>query len=70
MRRGASDDDLAKFAGLNILRVWEENERRAKVLRKLTPESEATWHSRVWVQNYYGLPYSEWQLSIFLLHDI
>lgn len=58
MRRGASDADLAKLAGLNILRVWEENERIAARLQRQRP-SEATWLDRVWKQNYYGLPFSK-----------
>ncbi|KIY63813.1 hypothetical protein CYLTODRAFT_402639 [Cylindrobasidium torrendii FP15055 ss-10] len=57
MRRGASDQDLAKLAGQNILRVWEENERRAAVLSKQRRPSEITWRDRIWKQNYYGLPY-------------
>ncbi|TFL00742.1 dipeptidyl aminopeptidase [Pterulicium gracile] len=57
MRRGASDADLAKLAGLNILRVWEENERIAKRLQRQRRENEATWSDRLWKQNYYGLPF-------------
>lgn len=60
MRRGASEEDLAKFTQLNILRVWEENERIAKRLQKVRKPSEATWADRIWKQNYYGLPYSEY----------
>lgn len=59
MRRGASEEDLAKFTQLNTLRVWEENERIAKRLQKTRQPSEMTWSDRVWRQNYYGLPYSE-----------
>jgi membrane dipeptidase len=57
MRRGASEEDLAKFTQLNILRVWEANEKIAKRLQKTTKPSEATWVDREWRQNYYGLPY-------------
>lgn len=65
MRRGASDADLAKLAGLNILRVWEENERIAKRLQRQRRENEATWSDRLWKQNYYGLPFSEYLDSSF-----
>lgn len=63
MRRGASEEDLAKFTQLNILRVWEENERIAKRLQKTRKPSEMTWPDRIWRQNYYGLPYSMSLLS-------
>ena len=65
MRRGASDVDLAKFTQLNILRVWEANERIAKKLQRTTQDSEATWADRDWMQNYYGLPYSQIILGQF-----
>jgi hypothetical protein len=64
MRRGATEEDLAKFTQLNILRVWEENERIAKRLEKIRKPSEMTWSDRVWKQNYYGLPYSEWLVQV------
>lgn len=58
-RRGATEEDLAKFTQLNILRVWEANEKIARQLQKKSLPSEAYWSDRIWRQNYYGLPYSE-----------
>ena len=57
MRRGASDADLAKLAGLNIFLVWEENELIARRLQRQRRENEATWSERMWKQNYHGLPF-------------
>jgi membrane dipeptidase len=40
MRRGWSDPDVAKLAGLNVLRVMEEAERVSATLRATQPPSE------------------------------
>ncbi len=41
MRRGWSDADVAKLAGLNVLRVMEQAELVAARLRAARPASEA-----------------------------
>jgi membrane dipeptidase len=41
MRRGWSDSEVAKLAGLNMLRVMEEAEQVAARLRVARPASEA-----------------------------
>ena len=41
LRRGYTDEDVAKIAGRNILRVMREVERVAEELRKTEPPSEA-----------------------------
>ena len=42
MRRGWTDSDVAKLAGLNVLRVLETAEQVAARLRVARPASEAT----------------------------
>jgi membrane dipeptidase len=41
MRRGWSDADVAKLAGLNVLRVMEQAEQVAARLQAVRPASEA-----------------------------
>ncbi|KAH8700124.1 dipeptidyl aminopeptidase [Talaromyces proteolyticus] len=47
MRRGATDNQVKKLVGLNILRVWAANERNAKVLADELPVEEV-WEGRSW----------------------
>ncbi len=47
---GASENDIAKFMGLNVLRVWKECEKVAKVLKKVCPQPiDTNWNERKWV---------------------
>ena len=41
MRRGYSEEDIKKMAGLNVLRVMRENERIAARLQSERPASDA-----------------------------
>ena len=41
-RRGWSEDDLAKLAGGNVMRVWHEAETAASQIRRTRPPSTAT----------------------------
>ncbi|KAI0471050.1 dipeptidyl aminopeptidase [Xylariaceae sp. FL0804] len=47
MRRGATDDQVRKLVGENILRVWRENERVAATLVDELPVEEV-WADRKW----------------------
>ncbi|MCW5969079.1 MAG: dipeptidase [Blastocatellales bacterium] len=40
LRRGYSDEDARKVAGLNLLRVMRENERRGREIRKTRPPAD------------------------------
>lgn len=42
VRRGWSEDELAKLAGENVLRVWREVEEAARLLQRLGPPSTRT----------------------------
>ncbi|QPG75179.1 hypothetical protein FOA43_002528 [Brettanomyces nanus] len=47
---GASDEEIAKLMGMNVLRVWKDCERVSAQLEKLeTPLVEANWDKRDWV---------------------
>lgn len=46
-KSNASDKDILKLVGKNILRVWEENERIAKGLQGESP-IEDNWSNRFW----------------------
>ncbi|QOU18350.1 hypothetical protein BRETT_000076 [Brettanomyces bruxellensis] len=47
---GASENDIAKFMGLNVLCVWKECEKVAKVLKKVCPQPiDINWNERKWV---------------------
>ncbi|KAI1637560.1 dipeptidyl aminopeptidase [Biscogniauxia mediterranea] len=47
MRRGATDEQVRKLVGENILRVWRENERVAATLVDELP-AEDVWEDRKW----------------------
>ncbi|KAJ5358887.1 dipeptidyl aminopeptidase [Penicillium cataractarum] len=47
MRRGATDEQMKKLVGLNILRVWSEIERNAKLFADELPV-EDVWEGRSW----------------------
>ncbi|ETN44793.1 uncharacterized protein HMPREF1541_09668 [Cyphellophora europaea CBS 101466] len=47
MRRGATDEQIMKLMGENILRVWRENEQVAKGLQRELP-AEDVWEGRSW----------------------
>ncbi|KAI0598914.1 dipeptidyl aminopeptidase [Biscogniauxia sp. FL1348] len=47
MRRGATDEQVRKLVGENILRVWRENERVAATLVDELP-AEDVWEHRKW----------------------
>jgi membrane dipeptidase len=42
LRRGWTDDDIKKLAGLNVLRVMREAEKTAQRIKKERPASDAT----------------------------
>ena len=42
VRRGWSEDELAKLAGDNVLRVWREVEEAARLLQRQRPPSTRT----------------------------
>ncbi|KAI1499747.1 dipeptidyl aminopeptidase [Biscogniauxia marginata] len=49
MRRGATDEQVRKLVGDNILRVWRENERVAATLLDELPVEEV-WEDRKWTR--------------------
>ncbi|KAI1339427.1 dipeptidyl aminopeptidase [Xylariaceae sp. FL0016] len=49
MRRGATDEQIRKLVGDNILRVWRENERIAATLLDVMPV-EDVWKDRKWAR--------------------
>ncbi|EXJ78932.1 hypothetical protein A1O3_08432 [Capronia epimyces CBS 606.96] len=49
MRRGASDEQVRKLVGENILRVWRQNELNAQVWRNDLPV-EDVWEGRRWTR--------------------
>lgn len=52
MERGATDAQIRKFAGQNILRVWREVEDTAnKIQSKGEKPNEAVWEGRKWVRD-------------------
>ncbi|KAL1845507.1 hypothetical protein Plec18167_008562 [Paecilomyces lecythidis] len=52
MERGATDAQIRKFAGQNILRVWREVEDTAnKIQSKGQKPNEAVWEGRKWVRD-------------------
>ncbi|EOO03452.1 putative microsomal dipeptidase protein [Phaeoacremonium minimum UCRPA7] len=60
MERGATDDQIKLFAGENLLRVWENIERRAKEIQATGEKPvEAEWSGREWHR---GLKDSPWML--------
>ncbi|KAH9901803.1 dipeptidyl aminopeptidase [Xylariomycetidae sp. FL2044] len=50
LRRGATDEQVRKLVGDNILRVWRENEKVAKVLALEEPPVEDVWDGRKWTR--------------------
>ncbi|EED24564.1 dipeptidase, putative [Talaromyces stipitatus ATCC 10500] len=52
MERGATDDQIRKFAGDNILRVWSEVEKAAERIQvEGRKPNEAIWEGRTWVRS-------------------
>ena len=52
MERGATDDQIRKFAGENILRVWSEVEKVAeRIQAEGRKPNEAIWEGRTWVRS-------------------
>ncbi|CAJ2510539.1 Uu.00g095080.m01.CDS01 [Anthostomella pinea] len=49
MKRGATDEQVRKLVGDNILRVWRENERVAATLADQLPV-EDVWEDRTWTR--------------------
>ncbi|KAL2854052.1 putative dipeptidase [Aspergillus pseudodeflectus] len=57
MERGATDEQIKKFAGENILRVWKEVEDVARRLQtKGAKPNEAYWDGRKWVRDEINMP--------------
>lgn len=58
MERGATDEQVRKFAGENILRVWSAVEGIARSLQMDGEKpNEETWSGRRWVRANLPLPY-------------
>ncbi|KAI1628917.1 putative dipeptidase [Exophiala viscosa] len=55
MRRGATDEQVRKLVGENILRAWRQNEVNAKRFSKELPV-EDVWEGRRWTRWDNGLP--------------
>lgn len=52
MERGATDEQIRKFAGDNILRVWSEVEKAAeRIQTEGRKPNEAFWEGRTWVRS-------------------
>lgn len=52
MERGATDDQIRKFAGENILRAWSEVERVSQAIQSSGKKpNEALWDGRTWVRS-------------------
>ena len=47
-KTGATEEDIAKLMGLNVIRVWKQCEVVAKTLRQDTPPIESNWPERNW----------------------
>lgn len=46
LRRGATDEQVKKLAGENILRVWRQNEIVSETMKKVMRPVEAVWEGR------------------------
>lgn len=57
MARGATDDQIRKLVGDNLIRVWGEIEQRGKEIRALEPPVEDEWEGREWHHGYSSSPY-------------
>lgn len=44
----ATEEDISKFMGLNVLRVWKDCERVSSKLRSSTKPVESNWDGRAW----------------------
>ncbi|PGH33099.1 membrane dipeptidase [[Emmonsia] crescens] len=54
----ATDEQIWKFAGENILRVWTEAESFSQVLKSAGEKStEETWLGRKWTRAYLSMPF-------------
>ncbi|KAL4876201.1 putative dipeptidase [Aspergillus karnatakaensis] len=57
MERGATDEQIRKFAGENMLRVWRDVERVAERLQAQGEKpNEAYWEGRKWVRDEIPMP--------------
>ncbi|KLJ05512.1 membrane dipeptidase [Blastomyces silverae] len=62
LKRGATDEQVRKFAGENILRAWSEVENYSKVLKSAGEKpNEETWLGRKWTRADMSMP--------FMFHD-
>lgn len=57
MARGVSDDQIRRLAGDNILRVWDNIQRRGLELQKEEFPVEDEWEGRKWHNGYKSSPY-------------
>lgn len=58
MERGATDEQVRKFAGENILRVWSAVEGIARNIQMDGEKpNEETWSGRKWVRADLPMPY-------------
>lgn len=57
MERGASDEQVRKLLGENVLRVWRMNEEKAKILQEGGEKPwEDTWEDRKWLRTNMVMP--------------
>ncbi|KAG6357736.1 hypothetical protein INS49_013615 [Diaporthe citri] len=56
MRRGATDEQIRKLVGENILRVWKKNEEVAAEISASRRPVEDVWEGRTW--------FSDWEKSV------
>lgn len=65
----ASDNDIAKFMGMNVIRVWKECENVSKALKKEgMPLIEANWNKRDWILPAYATSFPEIYKGSMNLH--
>ena len=60
MERGATDEQIRMFAGENLLRVWNNIEKRGKEIRAAgTKPNEAVWEDRIkgWITGVANSPF-------------
>ncbi|RDW79549.1 dipeptidase-6 [Coleophoma cylindrospora] len=56
LENGASEEQIAKLAGENLIRVWEEAEAVSRKMRNILP-GEGTWEGRKWERTDVGMPF-------------
>ncbi|KAK7725227.1 hypothetical protein SLS63_008224 [Diaporthe eres] len=54
MRRGATDEQIRKLVGENILRVWKKNEEVAAKISASMKPVEDVWEGRTWLSDWEG----------------